>query len=130
MEDAVVAKTPEEWLQMKANVVQAQRCRRYFHGDYYPLTNQQRDPSAWSAHHLFLPGEQEGMLLALRRAKSHVFSMAFDLLTIDPAKRWQFEDCDSGRTWILSGREIRENGFEVAIPKRRDSRLIFCRAVP
>ena len=130
MENAVVAKTREEWLQLKANVVQAQRCRKYFFGDYYPLTNQQRDPAAWTAYHLFLPNEHEGMLLALRRGKSDVTSMKFDLLTIDPAKRWQFEDYDSGKTWVVSGKELREHGFEVAIPKRRDSRLIFYRPAP
>ena len=127
MENAVVAKTQQEWLQIKANVVQAKRCRKYFFGDYYPLANQQRDQAAWTAYHLFLPKEQEGMLLALRRAKSDVTAMRFDLLTIDPARRWTFEDYDSGRTWVVSGKEIREHGFEVVIPKRRDSRLIFYR---
>ena len=65
------------------------------------------------------------MILAMRRAKSDVQSMAFDLLTIDPAKRWKFEDYDSGKTWSVSGRDIREKGFEIVIPDRRDSRLIF-----
>lgn len=129
-ENAMVAKTPEEWLRIKANVVQAKRCKRYFSGDYYPLTNQQRDPSAWTAYHLFLPEEQEGMLVALRRARSDVASMRFDLLTIDPAKSWEFEDYDSGRTWVVSGEEIREKGLEVAVPSRRDSRLVFYRPAP
>ena len=124
-ENAVVAKTAEEWRQLKANVVQAKRCKRYFSGDYYPLVNQQRNPAAWSAYHLFLPEEQEGMLLALRREKSDVTAMIFDLLTIDPNKSWEFEDYDSGRKWIVSGKEVREGGFEVVIPKRHDSRLIF-----
>ncbi len=117
--------TPEEWLQIKANVVQAKRCKKYFFGDYYPLANQKRNPVAWRAYHLYLPAEQEGMILALRLAKSDVSSMTFDLLTIDPAKRWKFEDYDSGDTWAVSGKEIREHGFEVAIPNPRDSRLIF-----
>jgi hypothetical protein len=65
------------------------------------------------------------MILALRRTKSDVGSMTFDLLTIDPAKRWKFEDYDSGETWVLSGKQIREEGFKIAIPNRRDSRLIF-----
>ena len=92
MENAMVAKTPEEWLQIKANVVQAKRCKRFFFGDYYPLTNQQRNPAAWTAYHLYLPEEKEGMILALRRAKSDVRAKTFDLLTINPAKRWKFED--------------------------------------
>jgi hypothetical protein len=130
MENAMVAKTEPEWLQLKANVVQAKRCKKYFAGDYYPLTNQQRTPTAWSAYHLYLPEEHEGMILALRRAESDTLAMTFDLLTIDPTKQWKFEDYDSGKTWTVSGQEIREKGFEVAIPNRHDSRLIFYSAVP
>jgi len=125
MEHAMVAKTEKEWLQIKANVVQAKRCQRYFFGDYYPLTNQQRNPAAWTAYQLYLPEEQEGMILALRRAKSDVRAMTFELVTIDPAKQWKFEDYDSGNSWVVSGKTIREKGFEIVIPKRRDSRLIF-----
>jgi len=125
MENAMVAKTEAEWLQIKANVVQAQRCKEYFYGDYYPLTNQQRNPCAWSAYHLYLPQEQEGMLLALRRRKSDMRAMTFELLTIDPARRWRFEDYDSGETWTASGKELREKGLQVVIPNRRDSRLLF-----
>jgi alpha-galactosidase len=125
MEHCLVCKTDADWKQIKANVLQVLRCKKYFSGDYYPLTNQQRSPAAWSAYHLYLPEQQEGMILALRRAQSDVREMTFDLLTIDPAKQWKFEDYDSGKTWVLSGQEIRDKGFEIAIPNRRDSRLIF-----
>lgn len=125
MEHALVAKTEREWLQIKANVIQAKRCKRYFLGDYYPLTHQQGNPAGWTAYQLYLPEEQEGMIVALRRAKSEVRAMTFDLVTIDPARQWRFEDYDSGDTWVVSGKAIREKGFEVIIPNRRDSRLIF-----
>jgi len=125
MEHALVAKTEREWLQIKANVIQAKRCKRYFLGDYYPLTHQQGNPAGWTAYQLYLPEEQEGMIVALRRAKSDVRAMTFDLVTIDPARQWRFEDYDSGDTWVVSGKAIREKGFEVVIPSRRDSRLIF-----
>ena len=125
MEIWLTAKTEPEWLQIKGNVAQAKRCKKYFFGDYYPLTSQQRNPAAWTAYHLYLPEEQEGMLLALRRAKSDVSKMTFDLLTIDSSKRWKFEDYDSGKTWVISGQEIREKGLDIVIPNRRDSRLLF-----
>lgn len=125
MENWLVAKTEAEWLRIKANVVQAKRCKKYFFGDYYPLTNQQRSPAAWTAYHLYLPEEQEGMFVALRRPASDIRQMTFDLLTIDPAKRWTFEDYDSGETWTVSGEEVRNKGFDVVIPTRRASRLIF-----
>jgi alpha-galactosidase len=130
MENALVAKTEPEWLQIKANVAQARRCREFFLGDYYPLVSQQRDPAAWTAYHLYLPRKREGMVVALRRARSDICAMRFDLLTVDPAREWRFEDYDSGTTWDVSGREVRESGFEVTIPNRRGSRLIFYRPAP
>lgn len=51
MEIWLTAKTEPEWLQIKANVAQAKRCKRHPFGDYYPLTNQQRDQTAWSAYY-------------------------------------------------------------------------------
>lgn len=125
MENALVAKSEQEWQQLKANVVQAKRCRKYFYGDYYPLAHEQREPSAWTAYHLYLPETREGMIVALRREKSDTRTMVFDLLTIDPAMQWKFEDYDSGQTWTVSGTQVREEGFRVDIPNRRDSRLIF-----
>lgn len=125
MEVALVAKTEQQWNQLKANVAQARRCKRHFSGDYYPLTSRQRSASAWTAYHLFLPRKQEGMIVALRRSGSDVRAMTFDLLTIDPARRWRFEDYDTGKSWVVSGKTLREKGFEVVIPTRRGSRLIF-----
>jgi hypothetical protein len=39
--------------------------------------------------------------------------MTFDLATTDPTKRWKFEDYDSGDTWAVSGKAIREKGFGI-----------------
>lgn len=66
-------------------------------GDHYPLTHQQRSPAAWSAYHLYLPCEPEGMILALPRTRSALRAMTFEFLTSDPAKRWKLEDHDSGQ---------------------------------
>lgn len=41
--------------------------------------------------------------------------MTFELLTIDPAQQWKFEDFDSGKTWAVSGKQVREEGFQIAI---------------
>ena len=50
------------------------------------MTNQQRNPAAWTAYQLYLPEEQEGMILALRRAKSDVRAMTFDLADDRPGE--------------------------------------------
>ncbi|HPO11968.1 MAG TPA: hypothetical protein PLI09_00870 [Candidatus Hydrogenedentes bacterium] len=67
----------------------------------------------------------QAMIFALRREKSGVPSMTFDLLTIDPPVQWKSEDYDSGKTWVISGKQLREEGFTIDIPNRRDSRLLF-----
>lgn len=126
---SVLDKSDEDWTLLKTIVSDAQRAKPYFLGDFYPLTNAYGALDSWSAYHLDLPEKQEGMILAIRRPKSDVAAMKLDLLTIAPAKAWMFEDADSGQTWTLSGKATRANGFDVAIPKRRDSRLIFYKAV-
>ncbi len=125
----VLDKSDEHWALLKKTVSDAQRAKRYFLGDFYPLTNAYGALDSWSAYHLYLPEEREGMILAIRRPKSDVAAMTFDLVTIDPAKSWTFEDADSGEIRTRSGKAIREDGYEVVIPKRRDSRLIFYKAV-
>ncbi|MBO7679541.1 MAG: hypothetical protein J6S75_07725, partial [Thermoguttaceae bacterium] len=94
-------------------------------GDYYPLTNRPKDQEGWMAYHLYLPEEKEGMLLALRREKSPVQAMTFDLATIDPDADWIFTDDDSGESRTVSGKSLRTDGFRVEIPNPRGSRLIF-----
>ena len=125
MENALVAKTDDQWRQIRDNVAQAQRCKKYFFGDYYPLTNRPKDQEGWMAYHLYLPEEKEGMLLALRREKSPVQAMTFDLATIDPDSDWTFTDYDSGESWAVSGKSLRTDGFRVEIPNPRGSRLLF-----
>ncbi|MBR5626209.1 MAG: alpha-galactosidase [Thermoguttaceae bacterium] len=124
-ENAIVAQTEEQWRQIKSNVEQAKACKKYFYGDYYPLINSPRSLNSWMAYQFYLPEEQEGMILAMRREKSDIARMSFDLLTIDPEKEWTFTDYDTQESWTVSGREIRENGLEIVIPERRSSRLIF-----
>ncbi|MDO5553476.1 MAG: alpha-galactosidase [Planctomycetia bacterium] len=124
-ENGLVAKTDEEWKQIKKNVEMQKACKKYFYGDFYPLTNTQRSHKSWMAYHLYLPEEKKGMILAMRRDQSDVSAMTFDLLTIDPETSWTFRDYDTGETQTVSGQEIREKGYEIVIPERRSSRLIF-----
>ena len=70
------------------------------------------------------------MILVLHRDKSDVRAMTFELLTMDPEKRWKFEDYDSGQTWVVYGQQIREEGLGKSLSRTsRDSRLIFYSAI-
>lgn len=117
----------DEWL--KTRVAEAKRCRPYFYGDFYPLTEGNRVDDAWLAYSMFLPQEDKGIVVAFRRPKSPISALTVDLQPIDPAKTYEFEDADSGEKWILDGKTVRENGFIIKTTAPRQSKLIYYRAV-
>jgi hypothetical protein len=55
--------------------------------------------------------------------------MNFDLTTLKPSGRYEFDDVDTGEKKILSGEEVRKNGFTVSTQSPRESRLVFYRRV-
>ena len=121
--------TESQWNLLRRHVVEAQRARDYFYGDYYPLANAYDSQSSWSVRQFYLPKEQRGMIVALRRPQSDVSSMKFDLKPIpDDESKWEFEDTDTGEKVICTGRQIRKDGWEIKIPQRRGSVIIwYCR---
>ena len=60
MENGFVAKTEPEWFQVKANVVPAQRCKKFFFWRLLSLNQQQRDPAAWTAITCIFPQNKRG----------------------------------------------------------------------
>ncbi len=123
--NAPAAKTDEQRRQIRDNAAQAHRCKGYFFGDYYPLTNRPKDREGWMAYHLYPPRENEGMLPAPRREKSPVRAMTFDLAAIDPGADRIFTDDDSVENWTVSGKSLRTDRFRVEIPNPRGSRPLF-----
>jgi hypothetical protein len=87
------------------------------------------DVENWLAYHFYLPEKEAGVVVAFRRPKSDVVAMTFDLTTIRPDVTYQIEDVDNGETLVLSGKEIRQNGFPVKTTASRQSRLIFYRTM-
>ena len=67
--------------------------------------------------------------MAFRRPKSDVISMNFDLATLKPNARYEFEDVDTNVKTILTGEEVRKTGFTVSTKQPRESRLIYYRRI-
>jgi hypothetical protein len=55
--------------------------------------------------------------------------MTFDLTTIKPEAKYEFEDADTGKKVTLSGDEVRKNGFTLKTTAPRESRLVYYRRV-
>ena len=116
-----------EW--MKKRVSEAKRAQPYFYGDFYPLTQGNWSEDAWLAYMMWRPEVEKGLVVAFRRAKSPIAALTVDLQPIDPEKSYRIEDVDSQETVVLSGKEIRENGFTIRADKPRSSKLLYIEAV-
>lgn len=120
---------PDAEIWLKGRVDEAKRCRPYFYGDFYPLTQQNWSEDAWLAYAMHLPEENAGIVVAFRRPKSPVSALTVDLQPIDPSKNYELEDADSGEKRTVSGAELREKGLTIQTSAPRESKLLYYRAV-
>ncbi len=86
----------------------------YF-GDYYPLTPYTTSNDAWMAWQFDQPEQGRGLLQAFRRATSVYESARFKLRGLEPDARYVLTNLNSGNAQTLTGRELSEHGFSVAI---------------
>ncbi|NLZ36543.1 MAG: hypothetical protein GX897_03590 [Clostridiales bacterium] len=107
--------------------------RRYFDGDFYPLTSPNDKPDSWSAYHYSLDSTGEGMIFAARREESPFYGAAFRLSGIEADAWYYFKDIDSGSLYYfgeyteyapaVSGKYLIEHGFEAAIDTPRTAKI-------
>jgi len=90
--------------------------RRYFYGDYYPLTEYSVQQDSWMAWQFALPETEEGMIQAFRRPKSPFESGRFKLNGLAPQSRYEVIDRDTDKPKVFTGRELMEKGLWIKIP--------------
>lgn len=124
------------WL--RDRVAEARRCRPYFYGDFYPLSEGNYAADAWLAYSLWLHDGQDlvpevnsdaGIIVAFRRPKAVQRAIVVDLPFADPLKTYEFEDADSGEKRIIPGKELVENGFTIRADQPRTSVLLYVKAL-
>ncbi len=116
-----------KWLKLR--VAEAKRCRPYFYGDFYPLTQGNWSNDAWLAFAMFLPDKEEGVIIAFRREKCPLSAIVADLQFVDSNKKYAFEDADSGEVTTLEGAEIEKNGYTIRADEPRTSKVIYFKVV-
>ena len=104
--------------EMKAN-------RKYWTGDYYPLTPWTMAPDGWMAWQLHRADLNEGMVLAFRHQESPYSALQVSLQGIKPDQRYVVHFIDEQQRDVvrtLRGRELA--ALECRIPARHQSLLI------
>ena len=110
--------------QCSKTINEQQRYKKYWEGDFYPLTAPSLDETVWSAYQLALA--DSGVCYFFRRAGSEEAEKTFALSAVEPDREYSVQLTDeSGRTHTCtySGRQLAE-GVTIRIPAPRNS-LIF-----
>lgn len=110
---------------LKQGIAEGRRIRKYFHGDFYPLSDANVDPRDWCVLQYHLPGEGAGMVLAFRRDQSPYASYDCQLREIDPAASYEVRmhhTYDPEPPVTMSGRDLAR--LNVTIGQRPGSVLV------
>ncbi|MFA5203817.1 MAG: alpha-galactosidase [Lentisphaeria bacterium] len=117
------------YAQATAALNQYRQAKRFFLGDYYPLSAYSQADDAWMAWQFHLPAAGEGMVQAFRRDRSPHAEAAYPLAGLDAAATYEVTDLDSGTVRRFSGRDLMTAGLPVRIPERPAAAVLFYRCV-
>ena len=110
--------------QAKAQIEQYLSIRKYFYGDYYPLTKYAQDQDAWMAYQLDLPESGEGLVVVLKRRECKSGAITLKLRALAEGADYEVMDLDTGKGRTLKGKDLSSAGLTVELAKQPDSALI------
>jgi alpha-galactosidase len=103
--------------------------RRFYYGDYYPLTKYSRAKDVWMAYQLDLPEAGEGLIVVLKRPESKQVRETFRLKALAGAAAYQVLNLDSMQSQSLPGSRLLGEGLDVQLVRQPDSALIRYRRI-
>ncbi len=103
---------------------QQRAIEKYFYGDYYPLCDYSQAEDAWMAYQLDLPGEKEGLLVALKRPASPYTKANFPLQALRQDASYAITNLDTEQRTTMLGGQLMSQGLELLLLKKPDSALL------
>jgi alpha-galactosidase len=103
--------------------------RKFYYGDYYPLTPYSQDKGVWLAWQFNLPDDGEGMVQAFRREESVYESARLYLHELVPDAHYLLRDMDADTSCEMSGRELMEDGLAIEITEKPYAAIITYKQV-
>jgi alpha-galactosidase len=114
-EDVRPAGYPKDLLRQA--IGEGKRIRKYYFGDFYPLSEETGDARAWCVMQFDRPEQGEGMVMAFRRERSPYPAFSLESLCgIDPAATYRVTESPTytpGKTRILTGRELLRTRIDI-----------------
>ena len=110
----------------KETLGEAAENRKYWYGDFYPLTACSNSPDVWMAYQLHRPDLDAGLVLAFRHSESNYTALAVSLRALNPDRTYTVEFIDDSRQTTrrtVSGRDLMSE-FELRLPTKASSLLV------
>ena len=98
--------------------------RKYFSGDYYPLTQYNLDAKQWIAWQFDRPDLGEGMVQAFRRVKSSDETKTLCLHGLEPETVYELTNADAAGTTEMTGRELLEKGLPITVKNQPGAAIV------
>jgi alpha-galactosidase len=118
----IPADFPFEWA--RRTLKQYLDIRKFYYGDYYPLTAYSQARDVWMAYQLDHPDLGEGLVVALRRPQSPYESARFALRGLEENATYRVANLDTGERAQYSGRALLGGGLRIAIDQTPGSSLL------
>ncbi len=99
--------------------------RKYFQGDFYPLTQYNLDQHSWLAWQFDRPDLGKGIIQAFRRPECPFDSAQFKLRGLDPNATYQITDSDTNAISKVTGRELLSPGIQITLKSRPAAGLLI-----
>ncbi|MHB1456923.1 MAG: NPCBM/NEW2 domain-containing protein [Armatimonadota bacterium] len=116
--------------QLKQAITEGKRIRKYYFGDFYPVSKVNVNPDDWCITQYHRAGQEDGMVMAFRRHESPYASYACELREIDPNVRYEVTKSSSfkqGKAVEMRGSQLQR--LVVSIKEMPGSILIEYRKV-
>ncbi|MBP5665841.1 MAG: alpha-galactosidase [Clostridia bacterium] len=119
--------TEEQFAWMAKMCEEYRSLRPYFSCDFYPLENcgWSHEHGGWAAFRYDRPEENDGIVIAFRREGSSCTASKYILEGLRAAAVYTVTDLDTNETREVAGKTLAEEGLEVTIPNRRESRILL-----
>ncbi len=127
--EGYVVDEPFPWQVAERLAAEFKGVRRFFYGDFYPLTPYNTAEDSWMAYQFHDEGANEGIALAFRRANAEAAHVTVNLWGLDAEAKYEVTFTDARRSVTRFGRDL-ASGLEVAVVGRPGSELVTYRKAP
>ncbi len=116
--------------QLKQAIAEGKRIRKYFFGDYYPLSDITMSPKDWCVLQYNRPAERDGMIVAYRRPTSPYGAFQCELRDIELNAEYEvtlYQTYEAAEPIRMKGFQFAH--FQAEIPARPGSLLVEYKAL-